>query len=483
MSATNPLTDSELLRRFRAGEPRCFDELVNRHHGLVFAVAYARLQSTEAAEDLTQEVFIRSFLLQEKLRDGDRFAPWVSSMARNLATDWLRRGETRSRLLPMIPLEDDKMAEIPNKADRLPAEAAEQEEQRLLADQAIRQLPPHQRELILLHYTEGMSRSDIARHLGVHPSTVGRQLDAAIHAMRLNVEANLKHSAPALRPRTLTPARTVAVVAAAMTLSTEAKASVVKAAGESLAAAAVEPATTVGFLKLLELKLTSLIIGGTAAVGTGKLITAVAAVAIVIAGYQVHKHMPTGHPPSPMELLAATPESQLAGTYHFGFGDGEPLVLETGKVYRMTFPKEIPVAKGVVSFDANGMLNSVVTEQNGNMNMNGMQVKEGADYVELNGAPIATYLGVTRFRRVPTGLEVTTWTEMRPDLVPVFRELVNSFLEGRMSAQQYRENYVRELKKRNIGPSDSAFRKAYYDKILTDLSVPYNLPEDLKGAK
>jgi DNA-directed RNA polymerase specialized sigma24 family protein len=55
-------TDSELIDRARRDDPSAFPTLVERYFGFVYAIAYARVRQREAAEDLTQEVFLRAFL-------------------------------------------------------------------------------------------------------------------------------------------------------------------------------------------------------------------------------------------------------------------------------------------------------------------------------------------------------------------------------------------------------------------------------------
>ncbi|MBI1291906.1 sigma-70 family RNA polymerase sigma factor [bacterium] len=481
------LTDVDLLIRFREGDRQCFDELVRRHHGLVYAVAYARLQNCESAEDLAQEVFVRAFLQQEKLRDGSRFAPWVSSMARNLATDWLRRGETRSRLLTMIPMEDEKMAQLPNPGVDQPDEAAEAAEQRSLADHAVRQLPPHQRELVLLHFTEGMSRSDIARHLGVHPSTVGRQLDAAIHAMRVNVETNLKQSAPALRPRSLAPARTMAAIAAVVALPPEAKASVIKAAAESIAHVATEAAPSLTFLEFLQAKLTTLFIGGTAAVGTGKIIVAVTAVALAVAGVHLSYKAPQNN--SPMAVLAATPTDKLAGIMEYPVGATTPLQMDYDKIYRLTYPDSdlSGVVATTATFGRDGVLLSATEVKGFGIEEGKLEVPPGKELIELTITPMATLAGCTIFERNNDGMKLTMWMDRKPELAEEMARLTTSYREGRISVNQYREGVVREYKRLNLGPDGDKFRKMYYEKVRTSLPAPMNIPPDLeplmKGAK
>src|SRR5438105_3328667 len=92
------IADETLIRSVLDGNVAQFDLLVERYFGLVFAIAFARLSNREAAEDLTQETFLRIYLNLPQLRNPQIFGGWVARVARNLATDWQRRGQTMSRI-------------------------------------------------------------------------------------------------------------------------------------------------------------------------------------------------------------------------------------------------------------------------------------------------------------------------------------------------------------------------------------------------
>jgi RNA polymerase sigma factor (sigma-70 family) len=242
-SATHP-PDEVLVREARQGNAQAFDLLIGRHFGTVYAIAYSRLGHRESAEDLAQEVFLRSYLQLTTLRDDARYAGWVALMARNLAIDWQRRGERSSRLLPLVPLEDtvDRHLEDPAKDA---SEAMAEREQLALAQEAILKLPPDLREVVMLHYTEDLSKSEIARRLGVHPSTVGRQLETALEKLKGSVENRLKEGARALRPRRAAAAQAMAIIAITASLAPEAKAALTHAAiseGGSIVAASATAA-------------------------------------------------------------------------------------------------------------------------------------------------------------------------------------------------------------------------------------------------
>lgn len=135
---TRPATDGDLLAQAQRGDVAAFETLIRRHFGLVHAIAAARLRDPEIAEDLAQEVMLRVFLHLKQLPAGGNFPAWVARIARNLAIDWLRRGQRASRLLPMVPLDEARLATLAARGKGAREAMATQQE-----NQALREAPHH----------------------------------------------------------------------------------------------------------------------------------------------------------------------------------------------------------------------------------------------------------------------------------------------------------------------------------------------------
>jgi RNA polymerase sigma factor (sigma-70 family) len=217
--------DASLVRSALAGETRAFEKLVEHHFESVHLIAFARLGNREMAEDLTQEVFLRAFLGLHQLRDPAHFAAWVNQITRNLALNWIRQRRRASRLVPMVPIEQLSQ-EIPDTEAPDTREALATAEQEAAVQEAIGDLRPEQREVVLLHFAQGLSKSEIAHRLGTHPSTVGRRLDSALRCLRSGVEAVLRETSPSLRPAHSAMLRILALVGAMGAMSSKARAAV-----------------------------------------------------------------------------------------------------------------------------------------------------------------------------------------------------------------------------------------------------------------
>lgn len=209
--------DGKLVRAVLGGRTEAFGGLVERHFGLVYLIGYARLGHREAAEDLAQEVFLSAYLNLGRLDQPERFPAWLSQIARNRATDWLRRDQRASRVLQTLPL-DDFGDDIVDERVKGAREIVEMNERQRAVQDAIGQLPPSKREMVLPHYVEGLSKAEIARRVAVHTSTVGRKLDRALVAMRNALVPILREVAPAMKAPPGAAARTTALIVAASTL-------------------------------------------------------------------------------------------------------------------------------------------------------------------------------------------------------------------------------------------------------------------------
>lgn len=86
-----PATDGTLVLGARSGDRSAFAELYDRRARLIRAICYDETRDYDAAGDLTQEVFLRAWRGLGELRDPQRFAPWLTGIARQVCREWRRR--------------------------------------------------------------------------------------------------------------------------------------------------------------------------------------------------------------------------------------------------------------------------------------------------------------------------------------------------------------------------------------------------------
>jgi RNA polymerase sigma-70 factor (ECF subfamily) len=171
-------TDAALVARAKDGDAAAFGAIVESHRRRVFGLVFGITGRPDAAEELTQEAFVR---LWRSLPDLDgRFPPyaWLRRTATNLAIDYCngerRAAAARPRLAARAA---DRPAEKP---DRTLAGREDLDRVRAAMDR----LPADQRTALTLRVVEGLSYQQIAETMGCAPGTVMSRLARARVALR-----------------------------------------------------------------------------------------------------------------------------------------------------------------------------------------------------------------------------------------------------------------------------------------------------------
>jgi RNA polymerase sigma factor (sigma-70 family) len=86
-----PLSDSELALALKGGDEGAFEELVRRHQGRVYAVAYRLTGNREDALDIAQESFVKAYRKIHAWQPHGGFLAWLLRLTTNQAIDTLRR--------------------------------------------------------------------------------------------------------------------------------------------------------------------------------------------------------------------------------------------------------------------------------------------------------------------------------------------------------------------------------------------------------
>ena len=133
------------------------------------AILLARLPLQDAP-DLVQDIFLSAFQRVRSLREPAAFASWIATIARNRATDFLRR--------PIMAVSDE--------SEEPPAEtiAPDVRLDAARALQAIRELPDAYRETLVLRLVEGLTGPEIAALTGLTPDSVRVNLHRGFKLLR-----------------------------------------------------------------------------------------------------------------------------------------------------------------------------------------------------------------------------------------------------------------------------------------------------------
>jgi RNA polymerase sigma-70 factor, ECF subfamily len=140
------------------------------YQDMVFSTA-ARLAGNDTqAQDIAQEVFLKAYEQFAQLRASATAGGWLKTVTTNLTLNYLTRHRRRWRRLS--ELNEDGTVDLETQGpewevqDTLLADL-DAEQRRLLIDEALRQLPQHQRLPLVLYHFDDMPYQDIAFKLGV----------------------------------------------------------------------------------------------------------------------------------------------------------------------------------------------------------------------------------------------------------------------------------------------------------------------------
>ena len=180
---------SPVIRRCLSGDQQAQEELVLAAQNLVYYHCRKMLKHEEDALDATQEILISMLTRLDRLQDPEAFWGWLSAMTANHCRNVLTRGRREAQ----IP-EDNEGNSLLDAFESLdeqtvPDKALDNDETRRMIVELVDQLPPPQRQCVLMFYYEEMSVKDIAAALETSEGTVKSRLNYARKAIKSGVDA------------------------------------------------------------------------------------------------------------------------------------------------------------------------------------------------------------------------------------------------------------------------------------------------------
>ena len=174
------VSELDLVKRCQAGETEAFDELVTRYRTRIFGMIYNMVRNEQDAWDLAQDSFVKAWKSIGRFRGQSSFYTWIYRIVMNVTIDWLRKKQVKgagAEFDDTIQLKEiDPASKTVPKPDSLPYERMEQREIRVQIDNAIAQLSPEHRAVILMKEIEGMQYHEIAEALDCSIGTVMSRL-------------------------------------------------------------------------------------------------------------------------------------------------------------------------------------------------------------------------------------------------------------------------------------------------------------------
>jgi RNA polymerase sigma-70 factor (ECF subfamily) len=182
-------SDWELVQRVREGDRDAFRALVERYQRKIGALALGMLRNREDALDIVQETFAKAYQNLDRFKGDSALYTWLYRIAFNLCVDHQRREAKQAQ----VPLEVDDRGEalltslLDGAVQDQPFARARDAEIANRLREAIRELTPDHRAVILLREVEGLSYEEISQVLQCPKGTVMSRL----HYARRQLQARL----------------------------------------------------------------------------------------------------------------------------------------------------------------------------------------------------------------------------------------------------------------------------------------------------
>ena len=199
---SNPRPDEDertLIQRVQAGDHEAFDALFQRHFATVYRQAFRLLGNQAEAEEVVQEVFLTVYEKAQTFRGASTFSTWLYRITMNAALSRLRRRKGREE----VPLNDylpsfrddghHLVRPVVDWSNELEGRIAREERYRLIQD-ALDQLQPVDKAVVVLSDLEGLSDREIGTALRLTVSAVKSRLHRSRLFLRGKLAVSLGYS-------------------------------------------------------------------------------------------------------------------------------------------------------------------------------------------------------------------------------------------------------------------------------------------------
>lgn len=148
-------------------------EELTKTYDKIYRYCFYKVRNTAAAEDITQETFLRYFAQNPKIKRGEDMA-YLYTITKNLCIDYFRKKQTEE-------LPEDYPAE----------EFSETSDTKIAVRAALEKLNERHREIVLLRYLSGLSVNETAETMGISRFAAYRLEKAALNEMKKYLEGAL----------------------------------------------------------------------------------------------------------------------------------------------------------------------------------------------------------------------------------------------------------------------------------------------------
>jgi len=182
-SSGSPLT-AAVLEKVRQRDPQALAALFDHHFSRIYNLAHRLLGERTAAEDVTQEVFLRVHRAAHQLDTQRDPGPWLMTITANLCREqWRSREGRQAKQTASLDAKPEMAAAVPNGGAGPDSKVLDADRDRFLG-KAIDKLPEAMRLVVVLHDLQGMTHEEISEIVGDEAAAVRKRYSRALQKLR-----------------------------------------------------------------------------------------------------------------------------------------------------------------------------------------------------------------------------------------------------------------------------------------------------------
>ncbi|RMF95408.1 MAG: RNA polymerase sigma factor [Candidatus Schekmanbacteria bacterium] len=168
--------DVEVVEKASKGDVLAFKKLYESNKGRIYNYALRMTNDRDAANEITQEIFVKAYRHLKRLRKKDSFKSWLMAIAVNFTKDFLKYKRRKGEIFD----DNKRLQQIDNfESNESPESLFLENEMKDAVIKSLSMLKPFHREIIVLYYIEGFSIKEIASIISVSEGTVKSRLSRA----------------------------------------------------------------------------------------------------------------------------------------------------------------------------------------------------------------------------------------------------------------------------------------------------------------
>jgi RNA polymerase sigma-70 factor (ECF subfamily) len=155
--------EKELIKSVQSGNVRAFSELVDSHKNMVYSLVLKMVKSSEDAEEVAQDSFVKAFKAIKQFKGESKFSTWLYKIAYFTAINHLRKNKMLTSEVDMSTFQSD---------DKNAVDDLNETDQKECIQKAMTYLKPIEQTIITMFYLDEFSTKEIVEITGLTNSNI-----------------------------------------------------------------------------------------------------------------------------------------------------------------------------------------------------------------------------------------------------------------------------------------------------------------------